>query len=208
MVPTLLEARSDLYRSLALALYRPDEELITAEYLQAFKGLTSCLELDVAAPLQALEELYAGGSLSLKELEIEYSRLFLGPFSLLVPPYESCFREERRAMGETTMAVARLYKKAGFVVDSWFKEPPDHIALELSFLAELDELESKTQAQGNNSLGGAVRALQREFLASHLLLWAGAFQEAVQQKATLVFYPAMARIMVEAVKSHWQRLNE
>lgn len=207
MVLTHVHALSDFYRTLALALYRPDEELISPGYLQTVKELASRLDLDVAGPMQALEDFYAGDELSLTDLEVEYSRLFVGPFSLPVPPYESCFREKGKVMGDTTMAVAHFYQKGGFEVEREIKEPPDHIALELSFLAELCALESKFAEQENTSLTESAKAMQRDFLANHLLAWAEAFQEAVQQKAILIFYPAMAKIMVEAAKTHF-KLNQ
>ena len=110
-------------------------------------------------------------------------------------------------MGESTVAVTKFYQQTGFEVDSDLKEPPDHIALEIDFLAEFCNLENKLAEKEKDKLKAVAKERQKEFLQKHLLAWAEAFQEAVQQEATLVFYPAITKIMVETAKTHFQFLN-
>ena len=50
----------------------------------------------------------------LTRLEVDYAKLFVGPFSLSAPPYGSVYLEdERRVMGESTFDVIHRYKDAG-----------------------------------------------------------------------------------------------
>lgn len=74
-----------------------------------------------------------------KELEllIEYSKLFIGPYHLLAPPYGSYYLENGRLMGDSTVEVERFYDKAGLVISDEFKDLPDHILAELEFLEYL-----------------------------------------------------------------------
>ncbi len=197
---------SELYGALALALYRPCEDLLSPSYLQTLKDLSSRLDLAIAEPLKELKDLYASQTMNLTNLEVEYSRLFIGPFSVPVPPYESCFREKGRVMGDTTVAVEKFYRRSGFAVDDIFKEPPDHIALEIHFISELCALEKTFAEQKKLSFRDLARQQQQEFLEKHLLAWAESYKEAVVKVARLPFYPAVSNIMVETTKTHFQSL--
>lgn len=207
MALSSVQAYSELYKALSLALYRPDEDLLSPGYFQTLRALVSQLGLPLAGPIEELDNFYGCQTAGLPDLEIEYSRLFVGPFSLPVPPYESCFREKGGVMGESTIAVSKFYQQTGFEVDSDLKEPPDHIAFEIDFLAELCNLENKLAEQEIDKFKAVAKERQKEFLQKHLLAWAEAFQEAVQREAALIFYPAITKIMVETAKTHFQSLN-
>ena len=75
-------------------------------------------------------------------LSVEYARLFLAP-KRLASPHESLQRGEGRLWGKSTIEVNKIYKKFGFVLDEKFKDTPDHLSAELSFLAQLTQLEGK-----------------------------------------------------------------
>ena len=60
------------------------------------------------------------------------------------PPWGSIYLDEGRLFGPTSLEVARLYARHGFAIPEDKSEPSDHIAYELSFLAELLALAEST----------------------------------------------------------------
>ena len=69
-----------------------------------------------------------------EELQTEYTRLFVSSHpTLLCPPYESYYREGI-VYGNASVEIREIYESHGlnYVYES---EPPDHISVELDFLA-------------------------------------------------------------------------
>lgn len=70
----------------------------------------------------------------LEKLKIEYTRVFVNAFPKVpCPPYESYYREGN-VYGETSIQVEKIYKQHGLKY-SYEGEPPDHISVELEFMA-------------------------------------------------------------------------
>ena len=70
-----------------------------------------------------------------ESLTVAHAQLFLGPFEMLAPPYESLYLDpERRLMGQVSQAVARAYANAGLGPAAGPQEVPDHITRELEFM--------------------------------------------------------------------------
>ena len=106
----------------------PDEELY-----EILKKLGEDKEvLDIAPSLSNLP--------SLEEMQVEYTGLFINAFpSLPAVPYES-FYKEGTLNGQTTVDRRKYYTKKGFHLDdSRANELPDHIAVELDFIAETSD---------------------------------------------------------------------
>jgi len=69
-----------------------------------------------------------------KELMIEYTRVFINAFPRVpCPPYESYYKEGT-VYGESSVQVEKIYRQHNLVYD-YKSEPPDHISVELEFLA-------------------------------------------------------------------------
>ncbi len=102
-----------------------------------------------------------------QELAVEYARLFVGPFELQAPPYGSVYLDEgRRIMGDSTIAVRKMYRDSELNISNDFKEPPDHISAELEFMyylsfKELEALESHDDDQANFFLKNQVEFLEK-----------------------------------------------
>lgn len=112
-----------------------------------------------------------------------YTRLFVAPRPRLYP-YESMYRDEPpRVMGEHTREVARWYRDAGFAVPAEWHDLPDHIALELGFMAALAETEAAEWERGEARAARALAERERGFVEAHLLPWVPAFSSAVLQAA-------------------------
>lgn len=120
----------------------------------------------------------------------EYTRLFVAPRPL-VYPYESMYSPVPRVMGETTLDVTRWYEAAGFIVPGWH-DLPDHVALELAFMAWLAGEERAARCQGEPWRLARTLHFELTFLHDHLIGWIPQFAEAVETSSCLPFYQGMA----------------
>ncbi|MBI5956123.1 MAG: molecular chaperone TorD family protein [Chloroflexi bacterium] len=149
---------------------------------------------------------------TLEDLVLEYNSLFMAPGPRYVPPYESVYTDaieieygpfqggaaqepvrEASALlwGESTVAVQRTYAAAGLEVAS-VGEPPDHLGLELEFMALLCQREA--EAWQAKAVERARKQLETEqdFLEAHLLHWLPLFRAKLEANATRPFYRVMA----------------
>ncbi|BCS95167.1 dehydrogenase [Desulfoluna limicola] len=195
---------------------------------EIYKGLSTCFGLPgphLEPVLATLEHLLtalgseATGSVSemgtgirrlkdITELNVEFSRLFVGPFSQLAPPYGSVYMEGTNAMmSESTMDVVGTYRKAGLVVAESFKEPPDHIVAELEFLCFLIDKEIEALGPGTDEVPQAFLIQQKEFLTHHLGIWLMPFTEKITRHSTSPFYQNLAKAARIVVKEDIDYLN-
>ncbi len=202
-----VDAYSDLYAWLVSALCHPEDELIQSEFYQVMKEISLVLDLDFAAELEILEEHVHPSGVGLAALQVEHSQLFIGPFSLGAPPYESYYREKGIVMGAGTADVKETYRKAGFEIVEDFKDAPDHIVLELNFLSELCLAETRALSEGCQNDVSALRRGMKHFLERHFFSWIYAFRKAVENHAKYSFYPTVVKMLVEAASSHYRYLE-
>ena len=149
-------------------------------YLPMLKNLEVSMDnSDYVNGLTRLEE-FIGKIKDDNELVQEYACKFVtvllnlsGDGSLGVDPYESIYLSTAKAlMQESRDQVVEFYAEYGHGVGESFKEPEDHIAAELSFLASLNgeilkDIDSgKEFAEIERKLKG-----QLEFMKKHLMLW-------------------------------------
>lgn len=111
---------------------------------------------------------------------VEYSRLFL------VPPVPVTLNAgvylEGALGGSSTQMMLACYEMAGVKPDERFHDLPDHVAMQLEFLARLYERAARGQED--------ALAMAEEFAAEFVHAWGGALEEACR-KASHVF-PAAA----------------
>jgi TorA maturation chaperone TorD/Pyruvate/2-oxoacid:ferredoxin oxidoreductase delta subunit len=164
--------RATIYAALA-AIYRPPfvqpagtdpaGELLTA--LEALDGgLDHTWRMALTSTRQT--------EVPLDELARTYDRLFVGPLPPLAHPYESVYRTlEGRLMGEVTMQVIQAYAEAGVVLADGFRDLPDHVAVELEFMAYLAGEEAAARTGGDEALVVTHLSRQAAFLRDHLTRW-------------------------------------
>ena len=129
-----------------------------------------------------------------EELLVEYSRLFIGPFGVIAPPYGSVYLDgERRVMGDSTMKVIGMYRNEGLSGSVDARELPDHVAVELEFMSYLVFAEIK--ALEASDLRAAIEAVakQERFSAEFLRRWIPPFCERIKENAENDFYTALAQ---------------
>ena len=190
------ERRGNSYKFLSVCYRLPDEEW--QETMKAARN---------AAMHQSLEELVETTPPGRDELRVDYSKLFVGPFEVLAPPYGSVYMEQHgRAMGESTLDVERRYREEGLDID--LDEPADHVVAELEFMYY--HVASEAEAIGNGDLETATACLekQRSFLESHLGNWIGEFANNVAENADTEFFSTLGRETAPFVEGDLDRIRD
>lgn len=183
--------RGDCFKLLAACFYEPDQDLFLSERL--CENLTDLLAVchyqKAAAAAAALQGALAESSPA--ELGVEHARLFVGPFGLGAPPYGSVYLEQSgQLMGDSTMAVQRLYQEAGLALE--VREVPDHIALELEFLHFLALRAAAALAENNIELAAEFAGRQSEFMNRYLRPWVPEFCSKIRGGTENRFYRGLA----------------
>lgn len=189
--------QADTYKFLSECYYLPDENLLRR--LRSLDKSISELGSKIAE--------FAPGLSDLKLLKIDFSRLFVGPFKLLAPPYGSVYLESAgMVMGNSTIDVRNWYRKEG--LDIALKETPDHITIELEFMYFL--IFKEMEAIKNSDSAGAENYLdkQRSFLRTHLGMWVSEFARNVEKNAETEFYKNLARVTESFLKEDMNKLSD
>jgi len=197
--------RSHLYTALALSFNYPTPALIRKEpdnYLLrtfevASQHLPNLAVSNEIVPLRGFLSTLSENSEaeSLRMLEVEYNRLFVGMGAPLVYPYESLYVAPRGSVvGETVQNLLQLYAQEGLTLSPDFRDLPDHLTVELEFMACLCLREEALQAREDPGRRAACRDKERDFLVRHLLPWVPTFCKEILSVTTLPFYQIMARL--------------
>jgi TorA maturation chaperone TorD len=191
--------RSVLYWLLAeLFLTCPDVEFI-ARMRRELLGTdaSDSLAADLSALGAALPE--NSDASDTVELGVEYTRLF-GAVSAnygLPPPYESSHRDAA-APGEVATTVSQFYSAAGLApIDR--AAPPDHLGVELRFLALLCHGEAEAWDRSCNTEALGMLRRQRDFLDQHLLQWVPAYLRMVQANTRHRFYRSLIALALDRI---------
>ena len=164
-------------------------DVASGRLLDYFKEVFSALNLDTSclSGLSVSGDVYA----IIKE---EYRRLFLGPMPPYIVPVESVYKkwsddpecklpiagEKGYMMGDPAMDMIRRYQAHDIVIPDKYVSMPDHIALELEYMAFL-------------CINGDIEE-QREFLGSHLDWMDGLAKDIKNFDPPGSFYSAAAEI--------------
>ena len=191
-----LLGRALCYRWAARLFAYPDEQLLSvlqnglAEREMA-EGCTQLPNPDVLH--SALLALWAAWGSQEEDIPLGAEHNYLFARQVLAPPYESRYREMPGvSMTQDMSDIASFYAAFGFQVGQRAKELPDHVSLELEFVAVLCLKEAYALEQGWSGRARITRTARDKFLREHLGWWLDPFEERVQTHARLPFYPAVA----------------
>ena len=176
--------RRDLYKILAECYYPPDNNL---------RDVLGGLDPDRGELFAELAGLCPEEK-DLPELVMDHTRLFVGPYKLLAPPYGSVYLEDKtRVMGNSTIDAQKRYAEEG--LDIGLKEIPDHITIELEFMYYLVFEQIKA--------GDAEFYLEKQstFLELHLGAWVSEFTDNMVSQAGTEFYKGLGRITQQFVST-------
>lgn len=213
---TSVASRQVMYRFLSIGLADPRVgaagELWAAESRQLVCQAAAIFRDQFDAPPQTL----ARGELPRSELDpgLVFAALPATPetlnavyestFGLLVssacPPYETEFIHSKLDFqrAQALSDIAGFYSAFGFDVSRDHPERPDHLAVELEFMASLLGLERFALQESSIDASERVdicHRAQRTFLQEHLAWWVPTFAKLLTQQAVGTFYAATARVL-------------
>ena len=138
----------------------------------------------------------------LEDLAVEYTRLFLGP-GKHVHPYAATYLGGAGASlcGPTTVWARDFMERAGFTLMPEHHGLPDHVGVELEFMAGMAEREARAIEGSDLEAAAECRWIQKEFLQNHLGRWLPEFCGHAAEHAELTFYREMARLAGRFIES-------
>ena len=184
-------ARAHVYDLLATVFRRP----LNARRLELLRAPEMLAGMTAAAIDPGQDFIKGDAEALLDRLAIDYTQLFHGPVER-ISPYE-CIQlgDSEDLMGTAAEEVRRFMAEAGFSVEPESGELPDHISVELAFMAELARREAEALEADDRKTAEFTASLQRRFLAAHLGRWAERFARKVWDRAATPFYAAMAELL-------------
>lgn len=190
MTTTIMNPSKALSILSSMYLCRP-----TKENIETWKQLLEKDDSGFMYDLRiALKEIDVNSERELDKLLWEYTRLFIGPYRLPCPPWESVYTSPKRLMmQEAADKVIKIYHETGLAISS-ADVMPDHIGAELNFLAVLFQ-KMNDDSEGN---GGSLRIIER-FLNEHLKRWVPRFVSDMERSADSALYKALARVTGEII---------
>ena len=178
-----LTQTANAYKLLSLLYGPPTEEL--KEVLAHLEQTLQILRPELVPVVLEMKTL-SDSEVKLEELMVDHTRLFIGPFDLLAPPYGSIYLDgQRQVMGDSTMEVLQFYRQAGLNLAADVKQPPDNIVAELEFIYYLIAKYLETEEE--------QWLVQMEtFLNKYLGKWIGEFINRINGNAKNPFYKNLA----------------
>lgn len=216
---SLSQARREVYAFLASAFTQPP----TADTLTALSDedfLSSAAQLfddQTVAPLRRLAAKPGRASEVEAETRQAFMDLFKVPGGRYVTPYESVYRNTRGVgdqavagllMGDCAVDVQRWYRLAALDIAETVADLPDHIGLELGYLAHLCAKESEFAAAADDRLLTRDWAMERDFLAAHVVSWIADLRDRLYAKWPHPYYCAVADLAVEFTRRDLATLEE
>ena len=163
---------------------------------------------------------YAASDKSLEELQAEgrqeFMNLFRVPGNQYVMPYESVYCDQREVagkkvsgllMGPSSVDVQKWYQLAAVDISPQYKDLPDHICLELNYLAHLCNKEQDFIASADSAKLTRAWEMERDFLAGHIVKWISLLRDRIHQKSDHLYFRAIADMVVEFTRKDLARLE-
>lgn len=189
-----LAARASLYDLLErLYTYPLDDAALDAVVALRVEGAPTPLS-DALAVVQARIAAAPGRAAFVEALNVEATRLFEGPGRPAAPPYASFYLNEGRLMGPAALAVRRAYLARNVRPHDEGRVPPDHLALELGFMALLAR-------EGAWAESG-------EFLSEHVLTWVPRWDATVVRATAHPFFVGLANLTLALLQADAAWLRE
>lgn len=188
-------ARASVFNIFTALLCQPEEDVIrNNEVFDTLRLALNNVNPECSEIVGRMQE--AAKHSTAQELLIEYTRLFIGPFKSLVPPYSSLYFGSDTLMSDETVWVVDFYRRAGLKFDRETKEVPDHIAIETEFMYWLIHNEINALDAGDRDRSFSLWENQREFFDKHYNKWVPEFCERVATKTNDEYF----RILAECLK--------
>lgn len=199
-----LESRSEFYLCLARAFLPPKDE-------SAWRAITEYLADDLESLAEELDYPLGGGIAEMRaamrhfpdalSLLQTYGRLFLTP--PVAARLNTAMYLDGSIMGGATLAMQSCYRRHGLDGAPHFHDLPDHLSMQLEFVAFLWGLAAGRAGSGDSAQALALADEARQFLAGFLAPALGPLaaelETATRTLGGAALYLALTRILETAV---------
>lgn len=189
-----IEKRLILYNALVQAFNYPDADLAHSLSSGEFSHLLHRIINDGEIDLSGID-VYRGSDEKelLLELERDYTWMFFASKPRVAYLFGSVYAEGKLYQ-DSTFKIARLYHEAGLNVRESFGLPPDHIAVELEFMAYIAFNLIESLKKGDMENVNYAQELERHVFDHYLSGFAIKVGEAINEKAKTPFYRCIGNI--------------
>ena len=111
-------------------------------------------------------------------------------------------------MQEARDQVLAEYRKEGLARIGEFKDPEDHIAIELEYMAYLCQKAAEGLAADDLATATGYLQKQQDFLEKHLLVWIPNFCQDLAKVATSDFFRGIGRLTEEHLAMEQETIAE
>ena len=180
MTNSKLRTPAALYYFLAQSFRYPEQTWLCEPYFDLLNNIVQNLDLENDA--LGLRQSYYANKEGLEILQIEHTRLFINAHpAVIAPPYSSVYLDqEGNLFGPSAVWVRKFYQQHGFEL-SGEGDIPDHLVLELDFIALLIDEGQDDEAE--------------QFLNEHFRKWFPFFKERVLNGSTNKFYSTLLTLV-------------
>jgi TorA maturation chaperone TorD len=207
-----LVARALFYRFLALMYNEPGDfqlsMLADVEEFQQLKEAAEALdreatEICIGPALDQLQGVVHENTWNLRDLRVEYNRLFVGPTKPLCHPYESVYDLDREeadkgtVMGPSASFFENALAVESLEVDLGRAELYDHVAIELEFMFFL----LKKAIEGEGDTKTEYIAKSKSVFKEHLEKWLSTFGERVAEKSSHPLYQNLGILLAKFMQA-------
>jgi TorA maturation chaperone TorD len=200
-------ARAEVYKFFAvLLLNQPTPELLGGLLTEQGASALDALfpQHPLAARFRKLVEHYSRGTWRDADFLLDYESLLRVPGDAYIHPFESVYRNQNVAGGKPSRSmilgphartVARLYEAEGLGPREDFTELPDHLGVELEFMAFLCAQTAAALEARDSETATAFRCKQHVFLTEHLLTWTPECLGKMKDRAGTPLYRYLAGLL-------------
>lgn len=173
----------------ALHAVQPVADELPAQVAQALRRMLECAQTATAEATAA------------SDLEVEYTRLTIGPIQIPAVPYASYHLSPSKSlMTDETMAVRRHYLEAGVALRELGRTPDDHLGVEIEFMHFLTRAALEAEWRGDASARSAALGRRAAFVDEHAAKWFPLFADALAAASSLTFFKDAAVLLRQSVQ--------
>lgn len=211
-ITDIIHTRSWMYETLGkLYITIPNKDLLTSlKDSNIFKELVDIGEKDESVielsnlieSNDILEESY------IDKLKEDYYKLFIGPGSLLAPPWRSVYvSEERIIFDEHTLEIREIFSNYGVSINAENKVPDDHIGYLLQFMSILSNRSRELLNEDKNQDAVDLLYAQKEFLNDYILAWSNELFENIIENSEEKFFINLSKFTISYLNTDMDVLN-
>jgi len=194
-----------LYKILSLGFAYPEEQ----NWALIEKQLTMSTDLfagELAKRIEQFSICFSENRNSIDRMQSEYLAIF--DVGRKISPYETEYITEKISRKPFELAdIGGFYTAFGFGVHETRrnKEAPDHISIELEFMAILEWKVEYAREKKENENAEIVRAAKLKFLEDHLLKWGLFFCKQINDLEVDDFYKRLVQILELVLQMECER---